>query len=87
MSFRKQTVTKNSSRIILDRTSVTRTLPELEYLVLNLNPLPSQLARYRLAESDVSAYVQSATGTTASKESACLFVQYDVLFEEINGYL
>jgi hypothetical protein len=56
----------------------------------NLPVLANQRARYRLAESDVSDHVQSAAGATAfihPKEDAFLFVQYDVLFEEIIGNL
>ena len=65
-------------------------LPEIECLLLNLTVLTNQLERYRLAESDVSEYVQSAAGETAfvpPKETAYLFVLYDVLFEEIIGTL
>jgi hypothetical protein len=45
-----------------------------------------------MAEKDVGEYVQSAAGCTASsllapKGTASLFVQYDVLFEEIAGKL
>jgi hypothetical protein len=43
-----------------------------------------------MADADVSAYVQSATGAASfvpPPESGCIFVQYDVLFKEINGYL
>jgi hypothetical protein len=90
MSSRMQTVAENSARIALDHTSVTLRLHELENLVLNLTTLAHQMARYKLAEVDVSAYVQSAAGATTfvpPKESACLFVQYDVLFGEINKYL
>jgi hypothetical protein len=81
--FRIQTVAENSARIALDRSSVSLRLPELEYLLLNLTTLANQLARYKLAEADVSAYVQSAAGATTyvpSTESLCSFVQYDVLF-------
>jgi hypothetical protein len=63
---------------------------ELEYLVLNLIALANQMARYKLAEADVSVYVQSAAGATTfvpPNQSACLYVQYDVLFEEINKYI
>jgi hypothetical protein len=55
MSFRMQTVAENFVRIALDRTSVTLSLPELEYLLLNLTTLKNQLARYKLAEADVSS--------------------------------
>lgn len=50
-----QTVAENFVRIALDRTSVTLSVPELEYLLLNLTTLTNQLARYKLAEADVSA--------------------------------
>jgi hypothetical protein len=57
---------------------------------VNLTPLTNQLARFKVAEADVSAYAQNAAGATSfvrHPESVCLFVQYDALFEEINGYL
>ena len=57
MSLRMQTVAENSSRITLDCTFVILRLPKLEYLVLNLTALAIQLARYQLAESDMSEYV------------------------------
>jgi hypothetical protein len=74
----------------LDRASVTLKLPELKCLLLNLTALSDQLPRYKLAEYDVSAYAQSVAGATAfipDAESACHFVQHDVFFQEINGYL
>ena len=90
MPFRMQTLVDTLAKIALDRTSVNLRLPELEYLLLNL-PIPANhLARYRLTESDVSEHVQSATGAKAfmpNSENACLFVQHDVLFEEITGNL
>jgi hypothetical protein len=49
-----------------------------------------QLARYAMAEKDVSEYVHSSTASSsfvAPKETASLFVQYDVLFDEITGKL
>ena len=55
MSLRMQTVGENSATIVLDPTSITLRLHELEYLVLNLATLANQMARYRLAEADVSA--------------------------------
>ena len=82
-----QTVAENSARIVLDLTSITLRLHDLEYIVLNLTTLANQMARYRLAEADVSAYVQIAAGAASfvsPKESSCLYMQYNVLFEEIN---
>jgi hypothetical protein len=43
-----------------------------------------------MAEKDVMEYVQSAAGSStasfvAPKETASLFVQYDVSFDEITG--
>jgi hypothetical protein len=90
MSFRMQTVAKNSARISIDRASTILKLPELEYLPINLTTLANQLARYKLAEDNVCAYAQSAAGATTfvhPTEPACRFVQYDVLFEEINRYM
>ena len=45
------------------------------------------ITRYKLPETDVSQYVQSAAKAMTfvpPTELACLFVQYDALFEEIN---
>lgn len=55
MSFRMQTVAKNSARIALDHKSTTLRLHELEYLVLNRTTIANQMAWYYLAEADVSA--------------------------------
>jgi hypothetical protein len=90
MSFRMQTVAEISAKIVLDHTSVTLRLHELQYLVLNLTTLANQVARFKLAAADVSAYVQIAVGAVnfvPPKESSILYVQYDVLFEEINKYV
>ena len=54
MSFRMQIVAENSTKIALDRTSVTLKLTDLQYLLLNLAELTNRLARYRLAEAEVS---------------------------------
>jgi hypothetical protein len=57
----------------------------------NLTTLANQLARSKLAEAYVWTYAQSVGGATnfvpPPKEQACVFVQYDVLFEEINNHL
>jgi hypothetical protein len=85
-----QTVVEISARIALDRTAIALRLPDLEYLLLNLTALANQLAPFKMAEADVSAYVHIAAGAASfvpPPEPACLVVQYDVLFEEINGYL
>ena len=66
MSFRMQTIAETSARIALNHTSVTLRLQELEDLVLNLTTLAHQMARYKLTEVDVSAFVQSAAGTRPS---------------------
>jgi hypothetical protein len=58
MTFRMQTIAENSARIALDRTTITLRLPELEYLLLNLSTLANQLAWYKLAEADVTSYMQ-----------------------------
>jgi hypothetical protein len=55
--FRMQTFAENAARIAFDRTSATLKLLELQYLMLNLTALSNQLARYKLVEADVSAYV------------------------------
>jgi len=85
-----QILAEYSSRIILDRTSITLKLPELEYLLLNLTTLTNKLARYKLVEADVSIYVHSAAVATAFVppiESVFQYVQYDALCEEINSDL
>jgi hypothetical protein len=90
MMFCMQTIEEIFSRIALNRTSVNLKLPEVEYLLLNLTALEYQLARYCLAETDVTDYVQSATGATTyvpPKDFECLFVQYELLFDKINGNL
>ena len=77
MSFRMQSVAENLARIVLDHMSITLRLHELEYLVLNLTTLANQMAWYRLAEADVSAYVQIAVRAATfvpPKESSCLYV-------------
>jgi hypothetical protein len=58
--------------------------------VLNLTALANQMARYKLAAAVVSAYVQSAAGATIfvpPNELSFLYMQYAVLFEEINKYI
>jgi argininosuccinate lyase len=90
MSFRMQTVVENPARIALDRIFITLRLPELEYLLLNLTALANQLALFTTAEADVFVYLQSSAGAASfvpPPDSVCLFVQHDVLFAEINGYL
>jgi hypothetical protein len=91
LSFRVQTAANNSARVIFERASITLKLYELEYLMRNLPTLANQLARYKLSEADVLTYAQNVVGATnfvpPPKEHACVFVQYDVLFEEINKYL
>ena len=72
-----QTVAENLARIALDRTPLTLSLHELQYLVLNLTSLVNQMARYNLSEAVVSAYVQSVAGARTFVppiESGCLFV-------------
>lgn len=79
-----QVVAENSARIALERTSITLGLPELEYLLLNFTTPTNQLGRNKMAEIDVSAYLQCAAGATTfvpPTDLACLFVQYDVLLE------
>lgn len=90
MTFCMQTTVDNSSRIALDRTAFNLKLPEIEYLLLNPTAPYNQLARYWLAERDITEYAQSATGANAfvpPEDSACLFVQYDILFVKFNGNL
>jgi hypothetical protein len=60
MSFQMQTVSENSTRIAIVWASINFKLPELEYVMSNLTTLANQLARCRLAETDISDYVQSA---------------------------
>ncbi len=81
-----QTVVDNSSNIALEQASIVLRLTEVDYLLLNLTVLANQLVLYRVAESEVTEYGQTAAGATAfvgPKVYACLFLQYDILFEEI----
>ena len=74
----------------VDRQSITLKVQEVNYLLLNMSTLVNQLVRYRMAENEVIEYAQSSAGFTAivpPRETASLFVQYDVLFEEITGKL
>jgi hypothetical protein len=90
MSFRIVTVADDQAKVCLDRAVVTLGLLELEYLLLNLPTPTAQLERYRLGESDVREYVRRAAGSKdvlPPRQVACLYVQYDVLFQEINGHL
>ena len=76
--------------ITLDRASIALNLSVFKYMLLNFSTLANQLTRYKLAEADVTAYVQSAVEATVffpPTESACPLVQYDVLFEGIDKYL
>jgi hypothetical protein len=86
-----QTAANNSAKVIFDHTCITLRLLELEYLVRNITTLANQLARYKLAEADMLTYAQSVVRPGSfvppPKEQACIFVQYDVLFEDINKYL
>jgi hypothetical protein len=93
LSFRLQTVTggvEPGVKFTMDRRSLTLKLGGLKYLQLNMSTLVRQLARYTMAEKDVSEYVHSSIASSsfvAPKETASLFVQYDVLFDEMTGKL
>ena len=79
-----------AAKVTMDRRSITLKVGELNYLLMNLPTLVHQLARYSMAEKDVGKYVQISTASSsfvAPKETASLFVQYDVLFDEITGKL
>jgi hypothetical protein len=74
----------------MDRRSITLNVGELTCLLLNMSTLFRQVALYTMAEKDVSEYVYSSTASSsfvAPNETASLFVQYDVLFDEITGKL
>ena len=60
-----ETFAENSAKIALYWTFVTLRLPELEYLLFNLTALANQLGRYKLAEANISAYLQSAAKALA----------------------
>ena len=93
LSFRLQTViggVEPAAKFTMDRRSITPKVGELKYLLLNMSILVRQLARYTMAENDVSGYVHSSIASSsfvAPKETAYLSVQYDVLFDEITGKL
>jgi len=46
----------------LDRRFVILSIPELNYLLLNLTALENQLARYRMADPDFVEQAQNAAG-------------------------
>ena len=74
----------------MERSSITPKVGELKYLLLNISILVRRLSRYAMAEKDVSEYVHSSTASSsfvAPKETACLCLQNDVLFDEITGKL
>ena len=73
-----------AAKFTMDRGSITLKFGELKNLLLNMSTFFRQLARYTMAEKDVSAYVHSSTASSrfmAPKETASLFFQYDVLFD------
>jgi hypothetical protein len=86
-----KTAANNPARVVFDRAYITLKLHELEYLMRNLNTLANQVARYKLAEADALTYAQSVVAAAKfvppPKEQACVFAQYDELFEEINKNL
>jgi hypothetical protein len=93
LSFLLQTVTggvEPAAKFTNDRRYITLKVGELKHLLLNMSSLVRQLARYTMAEKDVSEYVHSFNASTsfvAPKETASLFVQYDVYFDVITGKL
>ena len=93
MSFRLQNKTggfEPASKFTMDRRSIRHKVGELKYLLLNMLTFVRQLARYTMAEKDVSEYIHTSIAPAsfvAPKDTASLFVQYDVLFDEITGKL
>ena len=53
----------STAKMSLDRHFVILSIPELNYLLLNLTALKNQLARYRMADPDFVEQAQNAAGT------------------------
>ena len=89
-SAHRESRSRSEAQFHHDRRSITLKVGELKYMLLNMSTLVRQLARYTMAEKDVSEYVHSSTASSSfvtPKETASLFVQYDVLFDEFTGKL
>jgi hypothetical protein len=64
LSFRLQIVTggvEPGAKFTMDPRSITLNVGELKYLLLNMSTLLRHLARYTMAEKDISEYVHSST--------------------------
>ena len=88
--FRLQIVTggfEPGAKFTMDRRSLTLKVCDLKYLLLDMSTFVRQLARYTMSDTN-SEYVHSSTALSsfvAPYETAFLFVQYDMLFDEITG--
>ena len=66
-----------AAKFIMDLRSITLKFGELKYLLLNMSTLFGLLARYTLAENDVSEFVHSSTASSSfvAPKEACLSVR------------
>lgn len=88
--FKLQTCGDDCAKLSFDGSAITLKMAELNYLLLNMGTIESQLARYSLAHNDVIEYVNLTNATNADtfvqpKNGACNFVLYDILFEELQN--
>jgi hypothetical protein len=86
--FKLQTCGDDCAKLSFDKSAITPKMNELNYLLLNIGTIESQLARYSPARRDVIDYVNLTTATNSDtfvqpKDGACSYVLYDILFEEL----
>ena len=87
--FKLQTCGDDCAKLSFDGSAITLKMAELNYLLLNMGTIESQLARYTQAR-DVIEYVNLTNTTNADtfvqpKNGACNFVLYDILFEDLQN--
>ena len=73
-----------------DKLPITLKRNELNYLLANITVIENHLVRYAIAQPDAISYVIVATGKNAFvklRPDASGYVIYDVLLDELNGYL
>lgn len=78
------------AKLTLDNISMTLKTNELNYLLSNIAVTENQLARYIIAQHNVTSYVTAATGTNLTVQprldaSGCAL--HDVFLDELKGYL
>lgn len=73
-----------------DTLSITLKTNELNDLPANIAVIGNQLARYTTAQPDAMSHVTAATGANAlvqPRPDATGYALYDVLLDELKGYL